>query len=91
MDRSVLEGNPHAILEGMLIGSYAMGANQGYIYVRSEYPHAISILDEAIAVARKAGFTRAGERLLPFRGRVEDFHVYALNAAGAAVAGRPGS
>ena len=44
MDRTVLEGDPHAILEGMLIGSYAIGAREGFIYVRSEYPLAIEIL-----------------------------------------------
>jgi len=42
MDRSVLEGDPHAVFEGMAIGSYAIGASEGYIYVRAEYPLAIS-------------------------------------------------
>jgi NADH:ubiquinone oxidoreductase subunit F (NADH-binding)/(2Fe-2S) ferredoxin len=55
MDRSVLEGDPHAIIEGMIIGSYAIGAQQGYVYIRSEYPLAISILEHAIAEAEKAG------------------------------------
>jgi NADH:ubiquinone oxidoreductase subunit F (NADH-binding) len=48
MDRSVLEGDPHAVLEGMLIGSYAIGANEGLIYVRDEYPLAMEILQHAI-------------------------------------------
>ena len=55
MDRSVLEGDPHAIIEGMIIGSYAIGAHQGYVYVRSEYPLAITILEHAIAEAEKYG------------------------------------
>jgi NADH:ubiquinone oxidoreductase subunit F (NADH-binding) len=55
MDRSVLEGDPHAIIEGMIIGSYAIGANVGYVYVRSEYPLAITTLEHAIAEAEKLG------------------------------------
>jgi len=38
MDRSLLEGNPHSVLEGMIIGAYAIGANEGFVYVRNEYP-----------------------------------------------------
>jgi (2Fe-2S) ferredoxin len=48
MDRSVLEGNPHSVLEGMIIGGYAIGANEGYIYVRAEYPLAIERLKIAV-------------------------------------------
>ncbi|MGD0653056.1 MAG: NADH-quinone oxidoreductase subunit NuoF [Thermoguttaceae bacterium] len=55
MDRSVLEGDPHAVIEGMLIGSYAIGANSGLIYVRDEYPLALEILRHAIAEAEAAG------------------------------------
>ncbi|MDD5675529.1 MAG: NADH-ubiquinone oxidoreductase-F iron-sulfur binding region domain-containing protein, partial [Chitinivibrionales bacterium] len=55
MDRSVLESDPHAILEGMLIGSFAIGAHQGYIYVRSEYPLAIATLEHAIKQAYDFG------------------------------------
>jgi len=55
MDRTVLEGDPHAILEGMLIGAYAIGAREGFIYVRSEYPLAIDTLQTAIDEAEKAG------------------------------------
>lgn len=56
MDRAVLEGDPHAVLEGMLIAAYAVGAEQGYIYVRAEYPLAIKRLQIAIEQARKYGF-----------------------------------
>jgi len=55
MDRTVLEGDPHAVLEGMLIGSFAIGAREGYIYVRSEYPLAIEILEHAIDDAEQCG------------------------------------
>jgi NADH:ubiquinone oxidoreductase subunit F (NADH-binding) len=48
MDRAVLEGDPHAVLEGMLIGAYAIGAEYGYIYVREEYPIAVEHLTIAI-------------------------------------------
>ena len=53
MDRSLLEGNSHAVLEGMAIGGYAIGASQGYVYVRAEYPLAIEVLTQAIEDARK--------------------------------------
>ena len=56
MDRSILEGDPHALIEGMLIGAYAMGAKTGIIYVRAEYPLAIKRLEIAMAQAREAGF-----------------------------------
>ena len=55
MDRSLLEGDPHAILEGMIIGAYAIGADEGYIYCRAEYPLAIKRLKQAIAQAEEAG------------------------------------
>lgn len=55
MDRSLMEGNPHSVLEGMIIGAYAVGARQGYIYVRNEYPLAVLHLTMAIASAREAG------------------------------------
>lgn len=55
MDRSLMEGNPHGILEGMTIGGYAIGSNQGFIYVRDEYPLAVSRLSTAIEQARKYG------------------------------------
>ena len=56
MDRSVLEGDPHVVLEAMTIAGYAIGAHQGYIYVRAEYPIAIHRLEIAIAQAREMGF-----------------------------------
>ena len=56
MDRSVLEGDPHRILEGMAIGGYAMGAEEGIIYVRAEYPLAIKRLEIAIKQAKEAGY-----------------------------------
>ncbi len=56
MDRSVLEGNPHSVMEGMIIGAYAIGAGEGYVYVRAEYPLAVYRLKEAISQARKRGF-----------------------------------
>ncbi|MDP2268278.1 MAG: SLBB domain-containing protein, partial [Deltaproteobacteria bacterium] len=55
MDRSLMEGNPHSVLEGMIIGAYAVGAEQGFIYVRNEYPLAVLHLTMAIASAREAG------------------------------------
>jgi NADH-quinone oxidoreductase subunit F len=55
MDRSTLEGDPHRLLEGMAIAGYAVGASHGYIYVRAEYPLAVSRLEKAIAQAREMG------------------------------------
>jgi NADH-quinone oxidoreductase subunit F len=60
MNRAELEGNPHAVLEGMAIGGYAIGANKGYIYVRAEYPLAVEILNAAIAQARDYGLLGKG-------------------------------
>lgn len=56
MDRSILEGDPHRLLEGMAIGAYAIGAEEGVIYVRAEYPLAIKRLEIAIRQAREAGY-----------------------------------
>jgi len=56
MDRAVMEGDPHAVLEGMIIGAYAIGAQRGYIYVRHEYPLAVKRLSRAIEQAREVGF-----------------------------------
>ena len=58
MDRSVLEGDPHSLIEGMIIGGYAMGAYQGVIYCRAEYPLAIKRLEIAMAQARERGYPR---------------------------------
>ncbi|MCX6645444.1 MAG: 4Fe-4S binding protein [bacterium] len=62
MDRSVLEGNPHVVIEGMIIGAYAVGAHGGRVYVRNEYPLAVHNLTVAIEQARKWGFI--GENIL---------------------------
>ena len=56
MDRSLLEGDPHRIIEGMIIAAYAIGADEGYIYVRAEYPLAIRRLEIALEQAREYGF-----------------------------------
>jgi NADH:ubiquinone oxidoreductase subunit F (NADH-binding)/NAD-dependent dihydropyrimidine dehydrogenase PreA subunit/(2Fe-2S) ferredoxin len=56
MDRAVMEGDPHAVIEGMIVGAYAIGARQGHIYVRHEYPLAVKRLQLAIEQAREAGF-----------------------------------
>ncbi len=53
MDRSILEGNPHAVIEGMMIAGYAIGATSGWFYVRAEYPLAVERLDKAIKAARR--------------------------------------
>jgi len=83
MDRSLLEGDPHAVLEGMAIGAYAIGANQGVIYCRAEYPLAIKRLNIAINQAREKGYlgkNAAG---------VKDFNfdIYVKEGAGAFVCG----
>jgi NADH:ubiquinone oxidoreductase subunit F (NADH-binding)/ferredoxin len=62
MDRSLLEGNPHSVLEGMIIGAYAIGSNDGYIYVRNEYPLAVKNVTIAIEKARELGIL--GEDIL---------------------------
>lgn len=62
MDRAVIEGDPHRVLEGLIIGAYAIGASVAYIYIRAEYPLAIAHLEEAIAQARAWGFI--GENIL---------------------------
>ncbi|MCD6310327.1 MAG: SLBB domain-containing protein [Candidatus Eremiobacteraeota bacterium] len=55
MDRSIIEADPHSVLEGMLIGAYAIGASEGYVYIRNEYPLAIERLEKAIAQAEEYG------------------------------------
>ena len=82
MDRSILEGDPHAIIEGMLIGSYAIGANQGLIYVRDEYPLAMEILQHAIAEAEQAGLL--GDNIF---GSGWSFHINVHRGAGAYICG----
>ena len=58
MDRSILEGDPHSVLEAMAIAAYCIGANKGYIYVRAEYPIAVKRLQIAINQAREYGLLR---------------------------------
>jgi NADH:ubiquinone oxidoreductase subunit F (NADH-binding)/(2Fe-2S) ferredoxin/NAD-dependent dihydropyrimidine dehydrogenase PreA subunit len=82
MDRSVLEGNPHSVLEGMIIGAYAIGARQGYAYVRLEYPLAVKSLGIAIDQARERGLL--GTDIL---GTGFDFEVEICRGAGAFVCG----
>ncbi len=62
MDRSIMEGNPHSVIEGMIIGAYAIGSSRGYIYVRNEYPLAVEHLTKALSQAREHGFL--GENIL---------------------------
>jgi len=62
MDRAIMEGNPHSIIEGMLIGAYAIGSQHGYIYVRNEYPLSVERLREAIKQAKELGLL--GENIL---------------------------
>ncbi len=82
MDRSLLEGDPHAILEGMAICAYAIGADEGYIYCRAEYPLAIKRLKQAIAQAEEAGLL--GEKIL---GTGFSFTLHIKEGAGAFVCG----
>jgi NADH:ubiquinone oxidoreductase subunit F (NADH-binding)/(2Fe-2S) ferredoxin/NAD-dependent dihydropyrimidine dehydrogenase PreA subunit len=65
MDRSILEGDPHSVIEGMAIAAYAVGANQGFVYIRAEYPLAIQRLQLAVDQARAAGLI--GRRILGSR------------------------
>ena len=60
MDRSVLESDPHRVLEGMAIAGYAVGASRGYVYCRAEYPLAVARLKTAIRLAGRAGLLGAG-------------------------------
>ena len=62
MDRSILEGNPHSVLEGLIIGAYAIGTREGYIYVRQEYPLAVENVGIAIQQAEEYGLL--GENIL---------------------------
>jgi bidirectional [NiFe] hydrogenase diaphorase subunit len=82
MDRSVLESDPHSVLEGMAIAAYAVGADQGFIYVRAEYPLAISRLQIAIKQAKQNGLLGAGIFESPF-----NFNIDLRIGAGAFVCG----
>jgi NADH-quinone oxidoreductase subunit F len=82
MDRSLLEGNPHSVIEGMIIGAYAIGASEGYIYVRMEYPLAVQNVTHAIEQARKLGLL--GKSIL---GSEFQFDIHIFRGAGAFVSG----
>jgi NADH-quinone oxidoreductase subunit F len=82
MDRSLLEGNPHRVLEGMMIGAYAMGAREGYVYVRDEYPLAVKHVTLAIQELRRLGLI--GSDIL---GTGFDFDIRIAKGAGAFVCG----
>ncbi|TLM80418.1 MAG: NADH-quinone oxidoreductase subunit NuoF [Actinobacteria bacterium] len=82
MDRSVIEGDPHSVLEGMAVAAYAIGAHEGYVYVRAEYPLAVRRLRRAIESARERGFL--GEDIL---GSGFGFDVRIKEGAGAFVCG----
>jgi formate dehydrogenase iron-sulfur subunit len=81
-DRMIMEDDPFVLIEGMTIAGIAVGATQGYIYLRSEYPHALKILNEAIAKAEKAGYL--GERIC---GSNHIFRLEVRRAAGAYICG----
>lgn len=82
MDRSLMEGNPFSVLEGLMIGAYAIGANEGYIYVRQEYALAVENVGIAIQIARERGLL--GEDIL---GSGFDFEIKVHRGAGAFVCG----
>jgi NADH-quinone oxidoreductase subunit F len=82
MDRTTLESDPHAVLEGMAIGAYATGANEAYIYCRAEYPMAIRRLNRAIGQATERGYL--GRDIL---GKGFDFEIHVKEGAGAFVCG----
>jgi NADH-quinone oxidoreductase subunit F len=82
MDRSVLEGDPHSVMEGMMIAAYAIGADEGYFYVRAEYPLAVARLKRAIAQAEKKGL--AGRNVM---GTGFNFEFHLKEGAGAFVCG----
>ncbi len=82
MDRSILEGNPHSVLEGMIVGAIAIGSNEGHVYVRHEYPLAVTNLTIALQKAREMGLL--GKNIL---GSGFDFDVRISRGGGAFVCG----
>lgn len=81
-DRHLMEHYPHKVLEGMILAAYAVGASEGYIFVRGEYPRATAVMEQAIAEAERAGLLGAG-----ILGREFDFHVTVRRGAGAYICG----
>ena len=82
MDRSLLEGNPHSVLEGMIIGAFAIGAHEGYVYVRHEYP--LALVNIGIAIEQARGVGLLGKNIL---GSGFDFDVKISRGGGAFVGG----
>jgi NADH-quinone oxidoreductase subunit F len=82
MDRSLIEGNPHSVIEGMIIGAYALGAHHGYVYIRREYPFALANLSIALEQLREYGLL--GENIL---GSGFDFDIKISRGGGAFVCG----
>jgi NADH:ubiquinone oxidoreductase subunit F (NADH-binding)/Pyruvate/2-oxoacid:ferredoxin oxidoreductase delta subunit/(2Fe-2S) ferredoxin len=82
MDRSIIEGNPHSVIEGMLIGAYAIGSSEGFVYIRAEYPLAVERLKIAIKQAEGKGFL--GEKIM---GSDHNFQLSIKLGAGAFVCG----
>ncbi|MBP3404333.1 MAG: NADH-quinone oxidoreductase subunit NuoF [Alphaproteobacteria bacterium] len=82
MDRSVMEGNPHSVIEGMMIAARAIGADEGYIYVRAEYPLAVKRMRKAIEDAEKLGIL--GNNIF---GSGKNFTLHVMEGAGAFVCG----
>jgi NADH-quinone oxidoreductase subunit F len=82
MDRALLEGDPHAVLEGLLIGAYAIGASEGYIYIRAEYPLAINRLNVALQQMKECGLLGKG-----IMGSGFNFNIKIKEGAGAFVCG----
>ena len=81
-DRMIMEGDPFVLIEGMTIAGIAVGATKGYIYIRSEYPHAVAAMNAAIAAARRTGYL--GERIV---GSSHNFDLEVRVGAGAYVCG----
>ncbi|NLD97818.1 MAG: NADH-quinone oxidoreductase subunit NuoF [Synergistaceae bacterium] len=82
MDRSILEGDPHCVIEGMMLGAFAMGADEGYVYCRAEYPLAIERLKHAIAAAEEYGLL--GDNIM---NSSFSFHLHIKEGVGAFVCG----
>ncbi len=82
MDRSVMEGNPHSVVEGMIIAGRAIGADEGYVYVRAEYPLAVQRMRKAVDDARRLGIL--GDRIF---GSSSSFNLHVMEGAGAFVCG----
>jgi formate dehydrogenase iron-sulfur subunit len=81
-DRMIMEGDPFVVIEGMTIAGITVGATKGYIYIRSEYPHAVIAMNAAIAAAKRAGYLGAG-----INGSAHDFDLEVRVGAGAYVCG----